>query len=214
MSTLTQLYTAIILDTNRDDMGSGGELEQAKVDAVARAVENHADELFWFNRKAGTAATVADTATVALPTGMRVPLIVSYLGSALGKVPLDTIEAAYNAATPVTGVPSQWAEDGGLIHFYPTPDAAYTVSVYGIADLGVPASSASNAWTVEAYDLILAEAKIILCRGALRDPDGLALAKDAREEALAHLRRETRRRGVTGLVTDIPVPSGFNIVTG
>ena len=40
-----QLYARIILDLNRDDMGSGGELEQAKIDAVADAIELHAGEL-------------------------------------------------------------------------------------------------------------------------------------------------------------------------
>lgn len=214
MATLTQLYTRIILDTNRDDMGSGGELEQAKIDAVADSVEFYADELFWFNRKSGTILTVASTATSALPSGMRIPQIVTYLSQPLQKVELEVIEAAYYAASPVLGIPTQWAEDGGLIHFYPTPDAVYSMPVYGIADLGVPASSASNAWTVEAYELTLNHAKVLLCRGPLRDPDGLALAKDGRDEALTKLRRETRRRGKAPATTDLPVPTGFNILTG
>lgn len=214
MATIDQLYTRIILDTARDDMASGGELEQAKIDAVADAVETWADELFWFNRKSGTVTTVAGTATSSLPSGMRVPLVVSYLGSQLQKVDLDVIDAAYNAASPASAVPAQWAEDGGLLHFYPTPDAAYVLSVYGLADLGVPATGQTNAWTTEARDLILNEAKVTLCRGPLRDPDGLELAKDGREEALAKLRRETRRRADAPMTTDLPVPSGFNILTG
>jgi hypothetical protein len=214
MATLTQLYTRLILDLNRDDMGSGGELEQAKIDAVADAIEKNADELFWFNRKSGTLTTVAGTATVALPSGMRIPQVVTYLGSELLKVPLEDIEAVYNSTTPATGIPSKWAEDGGLAHFWPTPDAVYSLPVYGIADLGVPASSASNAWTTEAYELTINQAKIFLCRGPLRDPDGLAMAKDGRDEALTKLRRETRRRGYARATTDIPVPSGFNILTG
>jgi hypothetical protein len=214
MATLTQLYTRLILDTNRDDMGSGGELEQAKIDAVVDAIEKNADELYWFNRKTGTVSTTASTATVALPTGMRIPLVVTYLGAELQKVRLEEVEAAVNVSSPITGPPSKWAEDGGTIHLYPTPDAVYVLGVYGIADLGVPASSASNAWTTEAYDLILGEAKVILCRGPLRDPDGLALAKDGREEALTKLRRETRRRGNAPMTTDIPVPQAYNILTG
>lgn len=212
MATLTQLYTRIILDTNRDDMGSGGELEQAKIDAVADAVEFYADELFWFNRKSGTISTVASTATSALPSGMRIPQIVTYLSQPLLKVELEVIEAAYYAASPVLAVPQKWAEDGGLIHFYPTPDAVYSMPVYGIADLGVPGTS--NAWSTEAYELILSEAKVILCRGPLRDVDGLALAKDGRKEALDKLRRETRRRGKVPSSTDLPVPTGYNILTG
>jgi hypothetical protein len=42
----------------------------------------------------------------------------------------------------------------------------------------VPASgSATNEWTTEAFRLILGEAKKILYRGALRDPDGLRWRK-------------------------------------
>ncbi len=212
MATITQLYTRIILDTNRDDMGSGGELEQAKIDAVADAIENYADELFWFNRKSGTAPTVANTATVALPSGMRIPTLVNYLGSPLLKVPLEAIEAAQNVSTPTVGPPSQWAEDEGLIRLYPTPDAVYTIGVFGIAELGVPATT--NEWSVEGYRLILAEAKKILYRGPLRDPEGAALANDEIAEALTKLRRETRRRGVVSATTDIPVPTRFNILTG
>lgn len=212
MSTLTQLYTRIILDTDRDDMGSGGELEQAKIDAVADAIEKNADELFWFNRKSGTVSTVASTAAVALPSGMRIPLVVNYNGSALLKVRLEEIEAAENATSPITGPPAQWAEDEGAVHLYPIPNAVYSLVVSGIADLGVPSST--NEWTTEGYDLILCEAKIILCRGPLRDPDGLALAKDGREEALTKLRRETRRRGNAPMTTDIPVPAAYNILTG
>src|SRR3954462_9103249 len=102
MATLTQIYARIILDTNRDDMGSGGELEQAKIDAVADAIARHASELFWFNRASGTVTTVAGAATAALPAGMRIAQIVSRQGAPLRKVALEEIARAYNAASPAT----------------------------------------------------------------------------------------------------------------
>lgn len=207
MATTAQLYTRIILDTNRDDMGSGGELEQAKIDAVAAAVDMHADELFWFNRKTSTKATVAATSTIALPTGMRAAIQLSYDGTPLAKYQLEDIQHL-----ETTGLPTKWAENDGAIQLQPIPDAVYTFDVFGIADLGVPAST--NEWTTEAYELILNQAKVILCRGPLRDPEGLALAKDGLEEALTKLRRETRKRGHTPLRSDLAVPSGFNINTG
>jgi hypothetical protein len=208
VATLTQLYTRLILDTNRDDMGSGGELEQAKIDAVADAIELHADEPFWFNRASGSVSTVAATATVALPAGIRVARKITRLGEALSKVPLEAI-----AGRTETGAPSRWAENDGAIQLWPIPDAVYSLSLFGTADLGVPATS--NEWTSEGYRLILAEAKIILCRGSLRDPDGLALAKDARDEALAKLRRETMRRCGAAFRTDLPgASSSFSITRG
>lgn len=208
MATLAQTYTRIILELNRDDMGTGGELEQAKIDAVDRAIEAHADELFWFNRKAGTANTVAATATVALPSGMRLALGVSYNQAPLTKVPLDQIEHLTTA-----GVPTQWAENEGAIQLYPVPDGVYALLVTGIEELGTPASAASNHWTTTAYDLTVAEAKLRLCRGSLRDPEGASLALGERDEALGKLRRETRRRGGVNLQSDLPVPTGYNLLT-
>ena len=212
MATLTELYARIILDTNRDDMGAGGELEQAKIDAVADAIALHADTLFWFNRASGTASTVAGAATVALPAGLRIALAVTYLGAALPKVPLAAIEAAADAAAPAAGPPARWAEEGGAIRLDPVPDAAYALGVHGIAELGVPASS--NAWTEEGARLILAEARKILFRGPLRDTEGLALAADEAREALARLRRETARRAAAPPVAGLPGPARFDIRTG
>jgi len=212
MATLDQLYARIILDTNRDDMGPGGELEQALIDAVADAIERHAGELFWFNRASGAAATVPGTATLALPAGMRIARVVTWLGAPLPKVPLETIQAAEDPAAPVVGPPALWAEDEGLIHLHPVPDAAHALAVHGIAELGVPATA--NAWTEAAYNLILNEAKALLCRGPLRDVEGLQLAMGGRDEALTRLRRETRRRGDAAPRTDLPAPAAANIVAG
>jgi len=212
MATLAQLYTRIILDTNRDDMGAGGELEQAKIDAVADAIELHADEAFWFNRASGTVSTVAGTAIVALPAGMRIARLVTWLGAPLRKVPLAAIESIVDAAAPAAGPPARWAEEDGAIHLWPVPDAAYPLAVYGIAELGVPASS--NGWTEEGFRLILAEAKKILCRGPLRDTEGLALANDEAREALLKLRRESRRRGAAPPDSEPAAPAGFDIRAG
>jgi hypothetical protein len=212
MGTLAELRTRIVLDTNRDDMAPGGELAQALTDAIADAIEMHAGETFWFNRLSATVTTDAGVATVALPAGMRIAQIVTWLGAALPKVPLAAIEAVENAAAPAAGPPARWAEDGGAIHLHPVPDAAYALGVHGIADLGVPAEA--NAWTGEGARLVLAEAKKILFRGPLRDPEGMALAADEAREALTGLRRETRRRGAAPRASDLRGPARFDIAAG
>ena len=206
MATIAELKTRIIAETNRDDMGSGGELETVLANSIGYAIEFHADELFWFNRKTGTANTVASTATVALPTGMRIPVIVSYDQTPLTKVALGDIEHL-----TTTGQPTSWAENEGLIQLSPVPGGVYALSVFGVAELGVPAST--NEWTTYGLDLIAATTRKILYRDVLRDIDGYNLSKMAEEEALTKLRRETRRRGRVGLTTDLPVPTGFNVVT-
>jgi hypothetical protein len=204
MATLAQLYTRIILDTNRDDMAASGELEQAKIDAVAAAIDKHEAEEFWFNRASGSVSTVAATGTVTIPAAVRVVKKITYSGSELEKVDLESIQGRTE-----TGQPTKWADDDGSIRLWPIPDAVYALSVFGTAALGVPGSS--NEWTTYGYELILNEAKVILCRGPLRDPEGLSLAKDGREEALAALRRETRRRAGTVLKTELGSSGSYNI---
>lgn len=205
MATLAQMYTRLILDLNRDDMGSGGELEQAKIDAVVDAINHYKAEQFWFNRASGSGNTTATDATLTMPTGVYVPKVVSYLGVELTRVPLDKIEHRTE-----TGSPRQWAENEETAQLWPIPDGTYAIFVFGTADIDAPASGSSNIWTVEAFDLILSEAKVILCRGPLRDIEGLALAKDARQDALDALLRESRRRSRAPLRSDIPAGSVFN----
>lgn len=210
MATLDQLYARLILDTNRDDMGTGGALEQARIDAVADAVELHADEPFWFNRASGTESTSAGVATLSVPAGIRIAGTVACQSEPLAKAALEAIEHRSE-----TGLPARWAENEGSIQLWPIPDGAYALSVYGLSSIGVPAAGVdSNHWTTEAGALILATAKKILYRGVLRDAEGFALARDEEQEALSKLRRETRRRNQAGLATDLPVMTAFNIVTG
>lgn len=210
MATLGELYARLALDLDRDDMGAGGELAQARIDAVADAVEQHADEPFWFNRASAEAIAAAGEASLALPAGIRIAGLVALGGEPLGKVALERI--AHRAGT---GRPALWAGDGGTIRLWPAPDAAYALSVHGVAAAAVPAAeSEANAWTSEAGRLVLACAKKILCRGPLRDPEGFALARDEEAEALARLRRETRRRERAGLTGDLPVRAGFDMAAG
>jgi hypothetical protein len=211
VATLTQLYTRVILDLANDSMGSGGELEQAKIDAVTDAIELYEDQQFWFNRASGSGNTTASTATITMPSGVRYPHTVAYSGEALQKVPLGEIQHRTE-----TGQPTHWAENEGTIQLWPIPDDTYSISVYGLASVGIPASGgATNIWTTEAYKLILAATKKILLRDTLRDVEGAQLANAAEEEALSKLRRETRRRGVSALRSDLASPgAGFNINRG
>lgn len=208
MPTLAELKTRIIAETNRDDMGADGELENVLAEAIARSIEHHADELFWFNRVSASAVTLAETATVALPAGMRIALAVSCEGAPLRKAALEEIEPLAGG-----GRPALWAENDGAIQLWPVPDAAYALRLSGVAELGVPASS--NEWTEQGYDLIAARTRRLLCRDTLRDLDGAGLAAEAEREALDRLRRETRRRGRAAAPTDLPgAGAAFAMATG
>jgi len=209
MATLADLKTRIADELTRDDLGSGGEAEGALNRAIDTAIEFYADEQFWFNRLSGTVNTVGATATVAFPTGMRLPTQVSYLQCPLKKVDLESIQFLTD-----TGIPTRWAEDEGQIYLWPIPDGVYSLSVQGVADLGTPAADGdSNVWTDEGYDLIAARVKVILCRFPFRDADGLALALQEELEALRKVRRESRRRRQVPLTAEDLAVRRYNITT-
>lgn len=211
MATIAELKARVATQLNRDDMGSGGALEAELASTIADAIDLHASELFWFNRVTGPANTAASTATVALPTGMRRAVNVTYLGEPLRKVQLEEIEGRTE-----TGSPTCWAENGSTVQLWPIPNSTYALSIFGTADLGVPANAGdSNAWTTTAYALTLATTKKLLCRDTLRDQDGFGIFSAAEQEELGRLRRETRKRNVSPLATDVPRSRHtFNINTG
>jgi hypothetical protein len=214
MATLLELKTRIRLETNKDDIASGGEAETALTTAIAQAIEYYSTEQFWFNRASGTAATSASMATIALPAGIRYPQAVSYRAELLRPADLSEIQLLTDS-----GLPSRWAENEGAIQLWPVPDATYALAVYGLASTGIPAfDGATNIWTIEALDLICARAKFLLYRDVWRDMDAVQLAASAEGEALSRLRKETRRRGIAPLRSTGDEPwsarSSFNISRG
>ncbi len=210
MATLGDLKTRIILETDRDDMGSGGEAEGALTNAISRAIEFYSGKEFWFNRGSGSGSTTGAVAYIARPAAVRIVKTVSYLGQPLPKVPLDQIE--YRTET---GLPTRWADNEGNIQFWPIPDAVYALSVYGIAQVDAPTTDGQTTiWTVEAYDLIVARVRLLLYRDVFRDTEAAQLAKGAEDEELSNLRREGRAKAVTGLKTDLDCGERFNINYG
>lgn len=199
MATLLEMKTRIRLETNKDDIASGGEAETALTTAITQAIEYYSAEPFWFNHYgATTTATASTTATVdyvAIPATIRIPQKVSYLTVDLEKVDLASIEALTDA-----GQPSRWAPSGDNIALWPVPDAVYALTVYGISKVAIPASDgASNIWTTEALDLICARARFLLYRDIWFDKERMLAAAQAEGEALSRLQIETRRRTRTNL---------------
>lgn len=70
------------------------------------------------------------------------------------------------------GQPSDWAYLARQIRLYPIPDAAYPVRASRTTrPAALSADSDSNAWTTDAFDLIRCEAKLMLARDTLHDPE-------------------------------------------
>lgn len=194
MATLDQLKTRIILEIDRDDLGAGGEAEQALIDAYTDAIEFYSDQTFWFNRVSGSANSIAGLATLSLPLGLRLADSIACNGEVLRKVALAELQDRSG-----TGAPSNWAENGSTVQLSPIPDAIYPITFHGLSSTGVPATgSDSNFWTTEAYKLIVARSKATLFR-LFKEYDAMQAAQAEEAEALSRLLSETRRRAATPL---------------
>lgn len=218
MATLGELKAQIRRETNKDDIGAGGESEGALDQAIADAIEFWSDEPLWFNTAgaivSAAVSTVGAVGFVATPAAIRVAGKVVYNGGALRKVTLDQIEGATD-----TGAPATWAANGDTLQLWPIPDAVYPLTVFGTAQIDAPTLDAQETvWTNEARSLIAARARFLLYRDTWRDVEATQLAAQAEGEALTRLRRETRRRTITPLRStgDEPwsAPSTFNIAQG
>jgi len=210
MATLDQIKTRIILEIDRDDLGSGGEAEQALVDAISDAIDHYSSEEFWFNRASGSGTSVAGVAVMAIPAGVRFPTQLARGGEALRKVPLSDIQHRTE-----TGVPAHWAENAGFIQLWPIADGAYGITAYGLAATAGPATGGdTNIWTNEAARLIVARCKVTLLR-MFKEYDAMQAAQAEEADALARLRGETRRRSASPLCTDVPTSRQmFDIARG
>ncbi len=199
MATLGDLKTRIRRETNKDDIASGGESEGALTEAIANAIRYYAEEPFWFNRAGAITSapvtTVANQGYIAAPAAVRVPDVVTYLGVELEKYPLDDIEGLVEVGQPV-----KWAANGDSIQLYPIPGGAYTLQVFGVAQIAAPTLDPdSTVWTNEAYDLIAARVRFLLFRDTWRDTKGAQIAAAAEDDELTTLRRKTRLRSATPL---------------
>lgn len=114
-----------------------------------------------------TLATVASTATVALPTDFLReyeqdgPLW--YLDASLGEHELVKDDAWFlrqsflgSEDVPTTGVPRGYALAGANIRLFPTPDAVYSLRLaYYKAEPALSADSIENKWLINAHELLI-----------------------------------------------------------
>jgi hypothetical protein len=209
MVTFATQKTRIADEMVRSDIASGGAREALLEKHYQDAVEYYANRKFWFNSILTTAATTAGVATVSIPatvqTVERVTLPVYDL-ELLERTVMDIPE------DDVSGPPRLYSYYNDALRFWPTPDAAYTLNIYGVAKVAAPANGTDdNIWTNEAAPIIRAHTKATLYRGVYRDPEGTQLALAEERDALDAIERETARRLETRLVNRRLSGRRFNI---
>lgn len=73
-------------------------------------------------------------------------------------------------------MPTDWSYSAKMLRLYPIPDNTYPLGYEGIKrESDLSAAGDSNAWTTDGFDLIRAEAKLILAEEVLQDSDLAAL---------------------------------------
>lgn len=195
MATLGELKARVLDELNRPDLA----VQVAA--AIPRAIEHFAARRFHFNIGRKTAVTAPGQADVPSPAGLRLPdrvfVTVGGNGYELRARSPDEIEDDLLAVS-TSGQPTDYADIGATFRLYPTPDAAYTLTFVGVVD--VPAlvgDGTSNAWTIQAEDLIAARVRYTVGRDVLRDELIARAGAIAEGEALGRLRSEATRRGST-----------------
>lgn len=206
MADYAALKTRIISETNRDDLA---DTDAVLLDQhVAMAVDEFANEAFWFNTAFSTVTTVAGTATVAVPAALRV---VTRVSGDYGD--LRQSLADYLILDTTAGYPERFAYVGGTLRFSPVPAGAHVLTIFGVLQVDAPADDADDTiWTNEAARLIAAQTRYTLMRDKYRDIEAASLAKAAVDDALRAARRETNRRFAGGALLGFTMGNGVKLM--
>lgn len=162
----------------------------------------------WFSTVAGT-ETYATAALTAIATNANIYRL--NITSATTRTPLTRRawnkigDKATSTANVDRGLPTEWAYAAEQIRLWPIPDAIYAIgALYTQRLTALSADSDTNVWTQDGFDLIKAEAKLILALEVLHDSDlaarmRLAIYGDPQDQRakgyLQVLLDETERRG-------------------
>src|SRR5512147_2067532 len=125
MSTLTNLKNKIAEDLHRSDCTT------QRNDAVVSAIKHYERQPFWFLEGRAELTTSASQTWYGPPSDLKGfdSLLVTISGT---KTPVDRVHSSeIDEDDPgnVTGIPSEWAYYNDNLRFYPTPNAAYVMTL-------------------------------------------------------------------------------------
>ena len=193
---------------------SGGLTLSPIKNAIQSAIAKWEREPFYFNEvytqplfttvSAQEFYTTSDAAAIATTPDIYVlHALISSNRYPLTKQSWEYLEEV-SANPSARGQPTDWAYFAKQIRLYPIPNGAYPIRATRIQVLtALSDSNDANVWTQDGFDLIKSEAKLILAREVLHDPEIEAAMERAiygnplnpRERGyLAALKAETMRR--------------------
>lgn len=221
MTTLAIMRAAIL-----DQLGNDGAMTTAQIDnAIRSSIRHYGRRKWWFNQdKDATFSTVASqeyyssTDLAVIPNVLNIVSVlitVNGLKTVLIACDFEDIQGWQTGA--VTGQPRWFTVFENQIRLYPIPDAVYTITLAINQKLTeVTADADTNAWLVEAEELIRQASKKRLALDVL-NADDLASRFNALEvEAYDELLNENSRRiPRKTLRTEFPLMSNsYDIWTG
>jgi hypothetical protein len=203
MATLADLRTRIISETLRDDLADTMAPDLDLI--IQKSIDQYASVRWWFNEASQAINCTPGQRMLPLPLDFRILdqaiLRIGAVGYALRMRSEEEIDRRYTAG-PINGQPTEFAIYNVNADLWPTPSLNWPVEFQYIADVS-PAlvydttGSASNFWTNQGQDLIVARAKLRLYRdylsATLSDPR-VAGASNQEAEAYTRLRSEHNRR--------------------
>lgn len=186
-------------------LGFRSDLSDEINDAILEAqdeLEGRATLPWFLIEEDATMATVADTATIALPTDFiretEDPFrFTDSDGEArvIEKREFEAAQRAYPGATTESDYPFVYALRLNTFHFFPTPDAAYTITYSYYKKATQLTSDINNVWLANVPNLIVGRAGLILARD-LRDPDAVGIFTRMADKWQDWLAREIANREV------------------
>ena len=205
MSTLATLKADIAEDLDRTDLTS------AIASEINNAIRFYQPRKFYFNESRGkTITTVADQTWYTSSDDADIGLIKQIDGVIIETSTYDrrldwldpqALEVSTDANS-ASQEPDYWTYYNQQIGFYPVPDGAYTMRLFGTFSVAAPASDgeADNPWMTEAYDLIRHRVLSKLYLLKIKELEIAAVLRSVEEEELKRIVQETGRRQSTGKV--------------
>lgn len=213
LPTADPTFSTMVLDIADEIDDTTGEYSAQIQGSILGAIRYCERELYYFNETRDVTFTTvngqqwydgADNSNI--PTLGRI--VEAYLELSNGErrtmrreTPEDLELLSDNSAS--RGEPYCWTYFGQRMRIYPIPsDTVYTVRLqlgpYRLAKLA--STEDTNAWIVEAYDLIKARAKYILQKDILKDAALAAEALNDYNDQQSALKAETSRRNGRGFI--------------
>jgi hypothetical protein len=208
-----------------DELANDGDITTAQINyAIQDTIKQYERRPWWFNQKTATFPAIASREYYGSADLADIPNIVQIIAATVTvssmKAPLkalDYVAIDDEQDGSVVGEPRVFASFKNEIRLFPIPNDAYTITLSYIYRLtALSADADTNAWMVEAEELIRSGAKRRIALNYLESEEVAARFAVMEREAFTELQGENRRRWPNTILR-IPAmlpPNDFNMTRG